>query len=46
VFAAGDVRQGSTKQLGSAVGEGISAILRIRGYLREATKKVRVAAGA
>ena len=27
VFAAGDVRSGSTKQLGSAVGEGIAALL-------------------
>jgi thioredoxin reductase (NADPH) len=34
VFAAGDVRVGSTKQLGSAVGEGIAALLAARGYLR------------
>jgi thioredoxin reductase (NADPH) len=32
VFAAGDVRGGSTKQLASAVGEGAAAI-QIRGYL-------------
>ena len=33
VFAAGDVRSGSTKQLGSAVGDGIAALLMIRRYL-------------
>jgi len=33
VFAAGDVRSGSTKQLGSAVGEGIAALLMTRRYL-------------
>lgn len=35
VFSAGDVRAGSTKQLGAAVGEGISALLEIRQYLQE-----------
>jgi len=35
VFAAGDVRAGSTKQLGSAVGDGIAALLMIRQYLTE-----------
>jgi thioredoxin reductase (NADPH) len=35
VFAAGDVRQGSTKQLGSAVGEGIAALLAVRRYLED-----------
>ncbi len=35
VFAAGDVRQGSTKQLGSAVGEGVTALLMTRRYLEE-----------
>ena len=35
VFAAGDVRRGSTKQLGSAVGEGITALLMVREHLRE-----------
>jgi thioredoxin reductase (NADPH) len=45
VFAAGDVRQGSTKQLGSAVGEGISAILRIRAYLRKTPERITVAVG-
>ena len=34
VYAAGDVRAGSTKQLGSAVGEGIAALLSIRDHLR------------
>jgi thioredoxin reductase (NADPH) len=33
VFAAGDVRAGSTKQLGSAVGDGIAALLMTRRYL-------------
>ncbi len=33
VFAAGDVRAGSTKQLASAVGEGAAAALAIRTYL-------------
>ncbi len=33
VFCAGDVRAGSTKQLGAAVGEGIAALLEIRRYL-------------
>jgi thioredoxin reductase (NADPH) len=35
VFAAGDVRRGSTKQLGSAVGDGIAALLAIREYLED-----------
>jgi len=33
VFAAGDVRAGSTKQLVSATGEGASALLAVRRYL-------------
>lgn len=33
VFAAGDVRAGSTKQLGSAVGDGIAALLMTRRHL-------------
>ncbi|MGO9961998.1 MAG: FAD-dependent oxidoreductase [Acidimicrobiales bacterium] len=33
VFAAGDVRAGSTKQLASAVGEGAAALIQIRQYL-------------
>jgi len=36
IFAAGDVRQGSTKQAASAAGEGATAALMIREYLREA----------
>jgi len=34
-FAAGDVRAGSTKQIASAAGEGATAALMIREYLRE-----------
>jgi thioredoxin reductase (NADPH) len=34
VFAAGDVRKGSTRQLASAVGEGAAAVIQIRDYLR------------
>jgi thioredoxin reductase (NADPH) len=33
IFAAGDVRSGSTKQLGSAVGDGITALLMTRRHL-------------
>jgi thioredoxin reductase (NADPH) len=33
VFAAGDCRAGSTKQLASAVGDGIAALLAIRRHL-------------
>jgi thioredoxin reductase (NADPH) len=36
LFAAGDVRSGSTKQAASATGEGASAALAIREYLKEA----------
>ncbi len=35
VFAAGDARAGSTKQLGSAVGEGIAALLVTRRFLQD-----------
>ncbi|HUY61080.1 MAG TPA: FAD-dependent oxidoreductase [Candidatus Dormibacteraeota bacterium] len=34
IFAAGDGRAGSTKQLGAAVGDGIAALIAIRGYLQ------------
>ena len=34
IFAAGDVRAGSTKQLASAAGEGVAALLMIRQYLQ------------
>ena len=33
IFAAGDVRQGSTKQAASAAGEGAAAALGLRRYL-------------
>jgi thioredoxin reductase (NADPH) len=39
VFAAGDVRSGSTKQLGSAVGEGIAALLMTRRHLEDRRQK-------
>jgi thioredoxin reductase (NADPH) len=35
VFASGDVRAGSTKQLASAIGEGVTALLMIRQYLEQ-----------
>ena len=35
VFAAGDARAGSTKQVASAVGEGVAAALMIRQYLEK-----------
>lgn len=35
IFAAGDVRAGSTKQAASAVGEGATAALMIRAYINE-----------
>jgi thioredoxin reductase (NADPH) len=35
VFAAGDARAGSTKQLGSAVGDGIAALLVARRFLQD-----------
>lgn len=41
VFAAGDVRAGSTKQLGSAVGDGIAALLMTRRYLEAHHHKAR-----
>jgi thioredoxin reductase (NADPH) len=43
VFAAGDARAGSTKQLVSAAGEGATAALMIREYLR-GIKEARSAA--
>jgi thioredoxin reductase (NADPH) len=42
VFAAGDVRSGSTKQLGSAVGDGIAALLMTRRYLEAGHRKAKV----
>lgn len=35
VFAAGDVRAGSTKQLASAIGEGVTGLIMIRQYLQK-----------
>ena len=35
VFAAGDVRAGSTKQLGAATGDGIAALIAIRDFLQQ-----------
>ena len=35
VFAAGDVRSGSTKQLASAAGEGAAVLLMVRSYLEK-----------
>ena len=47
VFAAGDVRAGSTKQVGSAVGDGIAALLMTRRHLEDHRyKAVAVPAGA
>lgn len=43
VFAAGDVRRGSTKQVGSAVGDGIAALLSIRRRLE--SRKLKAEAG-
>jgi thioredoxin reductase (NADPH) len=34
VFVAGDVRRGSTKQLGAAIGDGIAALIAIREHLQ------------
>lgn len=46
VFAAGDVRAGSTKQLGAAIGEGITALLMVRQYLEKLGEARRREAGA
>lgn len=43
VFAAGDVRRGSTKQVGSAAGDGIAALLSIRRWLE--ARKLKAEAG-
>jgi len=42
VFAAGDVRAGSTKQVGSAVGDGIAALLMARRHLEAHHRKATV----
>jgi thioredoxin reductase (NADPH) len=41
VFAAGDVRAGSTKQLASATGEGVTALLMTRQYLQNKSEIAR-----
>jgi thioredoxin reductase (NADPH) len=46
VFAAGDVRAGSTKQLASAVGEGVTALHMIRQYLQHHSHLARVEVNA
>jgi thioredoxin reductase (NADPH) len=38
IFAAGDARHGSTKQVASAVGEGAAASISIREFLRRSEK--------
>lgn len=35
VFAAGDVRAGATRQLGSAIGDGAAAVMMVRRYLED-----------
>ncbi len=46
VFAAGDVRAGSTKQLASAAGEGVTALLMIRQYLQRHSHLPRIEVNA
>jgi thioredoxin reductase (NADPH) len=46
VFGAGDVRAGSTKQLGSAVGDGIAALIAIRSYLQRHSDLPRIEVNA
>lgn len=46
VFAAGDVRAGSTKQLGSAVGDGIAALLMVRQRLQAHHHKTKARVNA
>jgi thioredoxin reductase (NADPH) len=46
LFAAGDVRAGSTKQLGSAVGDGIAALLMVRRHLEAHRHKAPAAVDA
>ena len=40
LFAAGDVRSGSTKQIASAVGEGAAAAIQIRYFLERFQESV------
>ncbi len=46
VYAAGDVRAGSTKQLGAAVGEGVTGLLMVRSYLQRHSHLPRVEVNA
>ena len=46
VFAAGDVRAGSTKQLASSIGEGVTALLMIRQKLAAVPKETSEAIAA
>jgi thioredoxin reductase (NADPH) len=46
VYCAGDVRAGATKQLGSAVGDGIAALLAIRSYLQRRDEIPRIEVNA
>ena len=46
VLAAGDVRAGSTKQLASAIGEGVTALLMIRQKLAAVAKETGEAMAA
>ena len=46
LFCAGDVRQGSTKQLASAVGEGVTALLMVREHLRRHHHLTEIAVNA
>ncbi len=34
IFAAGDVREGSTRQVAAAAGEGVTAAMLVREYLK------------
>ncbi|MFN8629975.1 MAG: FAD-dependent oxidoreductase [Chloroflexota bacterium] len=42
LFAAGDVRAGSTKQVGAASGEGIAALLAVRRWLEDRHEMARL----
>ena len=40
VFAVGDVRSGSVKRVGGAIGEGAQVVAELHGYLGNATRPV------
>jgi len=46
VFAVGDVRSGSVKRVGGAIGEGAAAVAQIHQYLAAATSEQPAASGA